>query len=84
MYESSGWQFYRTTTGIKWGQDAFDKSRFVITTLTILRVAEILCRKRLSLTFGSKLDEIQRLTSGEEGYPLDNSLKLVVGQPNNR
>ena len=38
MYESSGSQFFRTTTGIQWGPDAFDESRFVMTFLTILGV----------------------------------------------
>ena len=43
MYESSDSQFFRTTTGIQLGPDAFDKSRFVMTFLTILGVTEILC-----------------------------------------
>ena len=38
MYESSGSQFFRTTTGIQWGPDAFDESRFAMTFLTILGV----------------------------------------------
>ena len=49
MYESSGSQFFRTTTGIQSGQDAFDKSRFFMTFLTILGVTEILCSFRLVL-----------------------------------
>ena len=47
MYESLGSQFFRTTTGIQSGLDAFDESRFVMTFLTILRVMEILCCFRL-------------------------------------
>ena len=31
MYESSGSQFFRTTTGIQSGPDAFDESRLVMT-----------------------------------------------------
>ena len=31
MYESSGSQFFRTTTGIQSGPGAFDESRFVMT-----------------------------------------------------
>ena len=31
MYESSSSQFFRNTTGIQLGSDAFDKSRFVMT-----------------------------------------------------
>ena len=49
MYESSGSQFFRTTTGIKSGPDAFEESRFVMTLLTILGVMEILCSFRLVL-----------------------------------
>ena len=36
-------QFFRTTTGIQSGPDAFDESRFVMTVLIILGVTEILC-----------------------------------------
>ena len=49
MYESSGLQFFRTTTGIQSGPDAFDESRFIMTFLTILGVMEILCSFRLAL-----------------------------------
>ena len=49
MYESSGSQFFRTTTGIQSGPDAFDESRFIMTFLTILRVMEISCSFRLVL-----------------------------------
>ena len=49
MYESSGSQFFRTTTGIQSGPDAFDESRFVMTFLTIVGVMEILCSFRLVL-----------------------------------
>ena len=49
MYESSGSQFFRTTTGIQSGPDAFDKSRFVMTFLTSVRVMDILCSFRLVL-----------------------------------
>ena len=49
MYESSGSQFFRTTTGIQSGPDAFDKSRFIMTFLTILGVTEILYSFRLVL-----------------------------------
>ena len=43
MYKHSGSQFFRTTTGIQSGPDAFDESRFIMTFLTILGVMEILC-----------------------------------------
>ena len=49
MYGSSGSQFFKTTTGIQSGADAFDESRFVMTFLTILGVMEILCSFRLVL-----------------------------------
>ena len=49
MYENSGSQFFRTTTGIQSGPDAFDESRFVMTFLTILGVMEIVCSFRLVL-----------------------------------
>ena len=41
MYEGSGSQFFRTTTRIQSGPDAFDESRFVMTFLTILGVYAI-------------------------------------------
>ena len=47
MYESSGPQFSRTTTGIQSGPDTFNKSRLVMTFLTILGVTEIFCIFRL-------------------------------------
>ena len=49
MCESSGSQFFRTTTGIQSKQDAFDESRFVMTFLTILGVVDISCSFRLVL-----------------------------------
>ena len=41
MYESSGSQFLRTTTGMQSGPDAFNEPRFIMTFLTILGVTEI-------------------------------------------
>ena len=35
MYESSGTQFFRTTTGMQSGPDNLDESRFVMTFLAI-------------------------------------------------
>ena len=49
MYENSDSQFFRTTTGIQSGPDAFDESRFVTIFLTILGVIETLCSFRLVL-----------------------------------
>ena len=41
MYGSSGSKFFRTTTGIQSGPDAFDKSRLVMAFLTNLGLTEI-------------------------------------------
>ena len=49
MKGSSGCQFFRTTTGIQSGPDAFDKSRFIMTFLNISGVTEILCSFKLVL-----------------------------------
>ena len=63
MYESSGSQFFRTSTGIQSGPDAFDESRFVMTFLTILGVMDILCSFRLVLEekTGKEIPESSRL-----------------------
>ena len=63
MYESSGSQFIRTTTGIQSGPDTFDESRLVMTFLTILGIIEILCSFRLVLEVktGKKILESSRL-----------------------
>ena len=47
MKESSGSKFFRITTGIQSGPSAFDKSKFIMTSLIILGVTEILCSFRL-------------------------------------
>ena len=62
MYESSGSQFFRTTTGIQSGPDPFDKSRFIMTFLTILGVTEI-CSFKLVLEgkTGKEIPESSRL-----------------------
>ena len=49
MLESSRSQFFKTTTGIQSEPDAFDKSKFIMTFLTTLRVTEILRSFRLVL-----------------------------------
>ena len=63
MSESSGSQFFRTMTGIQSGPDAFDKSRFIMTFLTILAVLEILCSFKLVLErkTGKEIPELSRL-----------------------
>ena len=65
MYESSGSQFFRITTGIQSGPDVFDESRFVLTFLTFLGVMEIICSLRLVLEekTGKKIPEPSRLES---------------------
>ena len=64
MYESSGSQFFRTTTGIQSGPDAFDGSRLVMTFLTLLGVMEIICSFRLVLD-GKTGEEIPRSSRSE-------------------
>ena len=63
MYESSGSQFFRTTTGIQPGPDGFDESSFVMTFLTILGVMETLYSFRLVLEWktGKKIPESSKL-----------------------
>ena len=63
MYESSGSQFYRNTTGIRSGPNIFDQSRFVMTFLTILEVMKTLCSFRLVLDgkTGKEIPETSRL-----------------------
>ena len=61
--ESSGSQFFRTTTRIQSGLNAFDGSRFVVTLLNILGVTEISCSFRLVLEgkTGREIPESSRL-----------------------
>ena len=61
--ESSGSHFFRTTTGIQSGPDAFDRSRFIMTFLIILRDTEILCSFKLFLEgkTGKEIPESTRL-----------------------
>ena len=47
MYESSGSEFFRTTTGIQSGLDVFDESRFIMKYYR--NITEILCSFRLVL-----------------------------------
>ena len=68
MYESSGPQFFRTTTGIQSESDNFDKSRSVMTFLTNFGVTEILGSFRLVLErkAGKKMSESSRLDLSEK------------------
>ena len=63
MYESSGSQFFRTTTGIQLGPDTFVKLRFVMTFSTILAVTDIFYSFRLDLDgkMGKNIPESSRL-----------------------
>ena len=64
MYEISGSQFFRTTTGIQLtNQDLMNQKRFVMTFLTILGVMEVLCSFRLVLEgkTGKEIPESSRL-----------------------
>ena len=63
MEESSVSQFFRISTGMQSGSDAFDKLRFIMTFLTILGVTEILCSFKLVLEekTGKEIPESSRL-----------------------
>ena len=76
MYETSGSQFFRNTTGIQSGPDAFDESRFVMTFLTILGVMEILCSFRLVLEgkTGKEIPESSRFEFLEKFLTNDSAL----------
>ena len=82
IYESSGSQFFRTTTGIQSGPGAFDKSRFIMTFLTILGVTEILCSFKLVLEgkTGKEIPESSRLEFLEKF--LANNLALSDAEDN--
>ena len=82
MYESSGSLFFRTTTGMQSGTDAFDESRFVMTFLTILRVMKILCSFRLVLEgkTGKEIPESSRFEFLEKF--LANNLALSDAEDN--
>ena len=82
MYESSGSQFFRTTTGIQSRSDAFDESRFVMTYLTILGVMDILCSFRLVLEgkTGKEIPEPSRFEFLEKF--LANTFSLSDAQDN--
>ena len=73
MSEISGSRFFRTTTGIQSGPDVFDKSRLVMTFLTIFGVTEILCSFRLVLEgkTGKEIPESSRLEFLEK-FPANN------------
>ena len=70
IYETSGSQFFKTTTGIQSGPDAFDNSRIIITFLTTSGVREI-CDFRLFLEGktvkqipeSSRLEFLQKLSA---------------------
>ena len=82
MYQSSGSQFFRTTTGIQSGPDTFDESRFNTTFLTILEVIEILYSFRLVLErkTGEEVPESSRLEFSEKF--LVNNLALPEAEDN--
>ena len=63
MYESSGSHFFKTTTGIQWGLDAFDESRLAMTVVTYLGVKWIFCcfRSVLEGKPGKEMPESWRL-----------------------
>ena len=71
MYECSGSQFFRTTTGVQSGPDTFYKSRFIMTYYygpIIMFIMEKLCSFRLVLEgkTGKEIPESSRLESLEK------------------
>ena len=88
MYESSGSQFFRTTTGTYSRPDDFDESRFVMTFLTILGVMEILrsCRLVLEGKTGKERPESSRLEFLEKflanNFPLSDAEDNTSGPLN--
>ena len=90
MYESSGSQFFRTTTGIQSGPDAFDKTWFIMTFLTILGVTEILCSFRLVLggKTGKEIPESLRIEFlqkfSAKNFALSDAEDNISGPLNNK
>ena len=88
IYESTGSQFFRATTRIQSGLDAFDESRLVMTFLTIFGVTEILCSFRLVLEeeTGKEIPELSRLKFLEKffanNFPLSNAEDNISGPLN--
>ena len=80
MYESSGLQFFRTTTGIQSGPDAFGESRFFMTFLTILGVMDILCSFKLVLEgkTGKEIPESSRFEFLENFFAHNFALSEAV------
>ena len=69
MYETSGSQFFRTTTEMQSGPDAFGESRTVMTFLTIMEVMEIWCfRLVLEGKSGKEVPESSRLEFLEKKF----------------
>ena len=68
MYGRSGSQLFRATTGIQSRPDSFNKSKFVMTFLTILGVMEFLCSFRLVLEgkTGKEIPKSSRLEPWEK------------------
>ena len=63
IYESSGFQFFRTTTGIQSRSNVFGKSKLVMIFLANTGLAAILCSFRLFLEgkSGKQVPELSRL-----------------------
>ena len=88
MYESSGPQFFRTTTGMQSGPDAFDESRFIMIFLTILGLMDILCSFRLVLKgkTGKEIPESSRFEFLEKflanNFALSDAVENTSGSSN--
>ena len=82
MYEISGSQFFRTTTEIQSGPDAFDESRFVMIMifLTIVGVTEILCSKKIPES--SRLEFLEKFLANN--FALSDAEDNTLGPLNSR
>ena len=73
--------FFRNTTGIQSGPDAFDDSRFLMTFLTFFRIMEILCK--FSLVLEEKILEFLEMFLANNFVPcstrkwISSTLKLL-------
>ena len=83
MQESSGSQFLGITTGIQSRPDAFDKLKFIMTSLTILEVTEICCfrlvlqaRTDKAITELSRLELLEKFSANNFLYPMQKTTPL--------
>ena len=83
IYESSGFQFFRTTTGIQSGSNAFGKSKLVAIFLANTRLTTILCSFRLFLEgkSGKQVPELSRWSSLKWFQKKDLPYQMINTEP---